>query len=53
MWHPFLSVVHLRTFYNNFAELSLTCAVFRAASCGVVILAFTTLLNRLGFRLKL
>ena len=53
MWHPFLSVIHLRAYYSQFAELNLTCALLRASCCAVVILAFTALLNRLGFRLKL
>jgi predicted acyltransferase len=53
MWHPFLDVVQLRRFYDQFAELNLACALIRAASCSIAVVALTTLINRLGLRLKL
>ena len=49
----FLSVLHLGDWYDNLGSTSLAGACARSASCGVVILALTAGLNRVGFRLKL
>ena len=49
----FLSVLHLGGWYDNLGSTSLAGACARSASCGVVILALTAGLNRVGFRLKL
>jgi predicted acyltransferase len=49
----FLDLLHLGDWYDRLAEPNLFCACARSAGLGVVILALTALLNRLGFRLKL
>jgi predicted acyltransferase len=49
----FLSVLHLGDWYDRLAQVNLFCACARSAACGVVILAMTAGLNRLGFYLKL
>jgi len=49
----FLNVLHLGGWYDHLSESSLFGACARSAGCGVVILAFSALLNRLGFYLKL
>ena len=49
----FLSVLHLGGWYDNLGSTSLAGACARSASCGVVILALTAGLNRVGFRLTL
>lgn len=48
-----LPLLHLGDWYGHLAEASLGAAVGRSASCSVVILSLTALLNRVGFRLKL
>ena len=48
-----LTVVHLGEWYDRLAGPDLLHAVTRSAGCGIVILAATAALNRLGFRLKL
>lgn len=49
----FLAVLHLADWYDNLGSTSLAGTCARSASCGVVILALTAGLNRVGFRLKL
>jgi predicted acyltransferase len=53
MLESVLNIVHLGNWYDSLAEPNLACAIARSAGCGVVILAATVGLNRLGFRLKL
>ena len=48
-----LELTRLGGWYGRLAEPSLGWAVARSAGCGVVILALTAGLNRLGFRLRL
>jgi predicted acyltransferase len=48
-----LDLLHLGDWYDSLAEPGLMHACARSAGCGVVILAITALLNRIGFRLKL
>jgi heparan-alpha-glucosaminide N-acetyltransferase len=48
-----LELAHLGDWYDHLSEGSLAGACARSIGCGVVILAITALLNRLGFRLKL
>jgi predicted acyltransferase len=48
-----LDLVHLGDWYGNLAEHTLAGAIARSAGCGVVLLAITAGLNRIGFRLKL
>jgi heparan-alpha-glucosaminide N-acetyltransferase len=53
-WLPgFLDAVHLGDWYDSLSQPNLACAILRSAGCGVVILAVTVALNRIGFRLKL
>jgi predicted acyltransferase len=52
-WESFLSVLHLDDWYDNLGATSLAGACARSAGCGVVILALTAGLNRVGFKLKL
>ena len=49
----FLNLLHLGDWYDHLAATSLTAACARSAGCGIAILALTSGLNRLGFRLKL
>jgi predicted acyltransferase len=49
----FLDLLHWGDWYAHLSGVNLALACARSAGCGVVILAFTALLNRLGFRLKL
>ncbi len=48
-----LDLLHLGDWYGGLSESSLAAAIARSAGCGVVILALTVGLNRIGFRLKL
>jgi heparan-alpha-glucosaminide N-acetyltransferase len=48
-----LDLLHLGDWYGGLSESGLMHACARSAGCGVVILALTAGLNRLGFRLKL
>jgi predicted acyltransferase len=48
-----IDLFHVNDWYGRLAEPDLAHAVARSAGCGVVILAVTALLNRVGFRLKL
>lgn len=48
-----LDLVHLGDWYGGLAEHSLPGAIARSAGCGVLLLAVTAGLNRVGFRLKL
>jgi predicted acyltransferase len=48
-----LDLVHLGDWYGDLAEHTLAGAIARSAGCGVVLLAITAGLNRIGFRLKL
>ena len=53
-WLPgFLDAVHLGDWYDSLSEPNLACSILRSVGCGVVILALTVGLNRIGFRLKL
>ncbi len=45
--------INLNDWYGGLAEHSLAGAIARSAGCGVVLLAITAGLNRIGFRLKL
>jgi predicted acyltransferase len=51
--YPVLSLLDLGGWYSRLAEPGLANAVGRSAGVAVVILLFSVLLNRLGFRLKL
>jgi len=48
-----LDLIHLGDWYGNLAEHTLAGAIARSAGCGIVLLALTAGLNRIGFRLKL
>ncbi|HWD94726.1 MAG TPA: DUF5009 domain-containing protein [Verrucomicrobiae bacterium] len=48
-----LDLAHLGDWYGSLAEHTLAGAIARSAGCGVVVLALTAGLNRIGFRLKL
>ena len=48
-----LDLIHLGDWYGDLAEHSLAGAIARSAGCGVLLLAITAGLNRVGFRLKL
>lgn len=48
-----LDLIHLGDWYGNLAEHTLAGAIARSAGCGVVLLAITAGLNRIGFKLKL
>jgi heparan-alpha-glucosaminide N-acetyltransferase len=48
-----LDLLHLDQWYAGLAEPNLQCAVARSASCAVVILVVSAILNRMGFQLKL
>jgi heparan-alpha-glucosaminide N-acetyltransferase len=47
-----LDLLHLGDWYSHLAQPGLASAVVRSAGCAVVILVLTSLLNRIGFRLK-
>ena len=49
---PTLSLLHLDSWYASLAQAGLAHAVARSASCAVLILSLTALLNRAGFRLR-
>jgi heparan-alpha-glucosaminide N-acetyltransferase len=48
-----LDLINLGDWYGGLAEHTLAGAIARSAGCGVVLLALTAGLNRIGFRLKL
>lgn len=48
-----LDVLHLGDWYDSLSHPNLACALARSVACGVVLLAFTVGLNKIGFRLKL
>jgi predicted acyltransferase len=48
-----LTVIHLDGWYDRLASPDLAHAVARSAGCGIVLLAATAGLNRVGFRLKI
>lgn len=48
-----LDLIHLGDWYGGLAEHTLAGAIARSAGCGVVVLAITAGINRVGFRLKL
>ncbi|HEX4265364.1 MAG TPA: DUF5009 domain-containing protein [Verrucomicrobiae bacterium] len=48
-----LDLVRLGEWYGGLAEHTLAGAIARSAGCGVLVLAITAGLNRIGFRLKL
>jgi heparan-alpha-glucosaminide N-acetyltransferase len=47
------NLAHLDNWYDHLAGSTLETAIFRSVGIGVVLLALTAVLNRLGFRLKL
>ena len=51
--NSFLSVIGLGRFYDALAVISLPCALARSAACAVALLAITSGINRLGFRVRL
>jgi len=53
MMESVLELLHLGDWYGGLAEHSLAGAITRSAGCGIVLLAITAGLNRIGFRLKL
>jgi heparan-alpha-glucosaminide N-acetyltransferase len=53
MMESVLNLVHLGDWYDNLAQPNLAHAVMRSIGCAVVLLCLTTLINRVGFRLKL
>lgn len=48
-----LDLIGAGDWYYRLCTPNLACAVARSAGCGVVLLMISTLLNRLGFRLRL
>lgn len=48
-----LELVGLGSWYDSLARLGLTSAIIRSVACGIIILALSATLNRIGFRLKL
>jgi hypothetical protein len=48
-----LELCHLGDWYWHLSQPHLACAVLRSAACGILILAVTAGLNRVGYRLKL
>jgi predicted acyltransferase len=48
-----LDWLNLGDWYGRLATASLTHAISRSAACAILVLSASTLLNRLGFRLKL
>jgi predicted acyltransferase len=53
MMESVLDLLNLGDWYGGLAEHTLAGAIARSAACGVVLLAMTAGLNRIGFRLKL
>jgi len=53
MMESVLDLAHLGDWYGSLAEHTLAGAIARSAACGIVLLAITAGLNRIGFRLKL
>jgi predicted acyltransferase len=53
MMESVLDLAHLGDWYGGLAEHTLAGAIARSAGCGIVLLAITAGLNRVGFRLKL
>ena len=53
MLESVLDLAHLGDWYGGLAEHTLAGAIARSAGCGIVLLAITAGLNRMGFRLKL
>ena len=53
MMEAVFDLLHLGDWYGGLAEHSLAGAIMRSAGCGIVILAITVGLNRVGFRLRL
>lgn len=53
MMESVLDLIHLGDWYGGLAEHTLAGAIARSTGCGVVVLAITAGLNRIGFRLKL
>ncbi|HUB24880.1 MAG TPA: DUF5009 domain-containing protein [Tepidisphaeraceae bacterium] len=53
MMESVLNLIHLGDWYDRLAEPNLAHAASRSIGCAVVLLCFTALLNRVGFRLKL
>lgn len=53
MMESVLNLANLGDWYDGLAQHSLAGAIARSAGCGVVLLAITAGLNRIGFRLKL
>jgi predicted acyltransferase len=51
--YPVLDLTHLGDFYSNLADHGLGSALGRSIGCAAVILSLSTLLNRMGFRLRL
>jgi predicted acyltransferase len=50
---PWLGLTPLGHYYDVLAEHGVTAAIARSLACATLILSFTALLNKLGFRLKL
>jgi heparan-alpha-glucosaminide N-acetyltransferase len=53
MMESVLHVAHLGNWYDDLAEGGLSHAVGRSIGCAVFVLGVSTILNKLGFRLKL
>jgi predicted acyltransferase len=53
MMESVLDLLHLGDWYDNLAQPDLLHAASRSIGCAIVILVFASLLNRVGFRLKL
>ena len=53
MMESVFDLLHLGDWYDRLAQPNLAHAAGRSIGCAVVLLAFTALLNRVGFRLKL
>ena len=53
MMESAFDLLHINNWYQHLAEPNLTHAIARSAGCGVVILALTAVINRVGFRVKL
>ncbi|HEX2973328.1 MAG TPA: DUF5009 domain-containing protein [Tepidisphaeraceae bacterium] len=51
--YPTLDLLHLDNWYYHLAQPDLAHAVGRSVGCAVVILTVSSLLNRVGFRLRL
>ena len=53
MMESVLQIVHLDDWYDQLAQPNLLHAASRSIGCAIVLLAFTALLNRVGFKLKI